>query len=312
MIGLEKRKAWMSRQINLREIREGKGITLEQISQDTKISKRVLEAFEAGDVSGLFLGEIYLKGFAKTYARYIGVDEDEVIKMLFGDNREQVDTNKPSSRKEASEHSMSRLDMVHLFEIILSAIRRLVIFVFVSIAGIVLKIPRKVLFGAIVVVLAIFIVLLANHRTANERLAEQQPIDSKRVQVDAPNPLSEENRETKTVKKNVEKNKVEEEEKKAIIVEPEKKKDTFTIIVEAMDDCWLRVKADGVELFRRTLNKGDIEKWEAKKELSLWVGNAGVLKVTCGDKVYNGLGRKGRVIKDIVFTPDCSYKIRKR
>ena len=62
----------------LREVREEKGLTLDDISRETKIQIKYLFALEEGDFS-LFSGEIYIKGALRNYARVVGINDDEII-----------------------------------------------------------------------------------------------------------------------------------------------------------------------------------------------------------------------------------------
>jgi cytoskeletal protein RodZ len=62
----------------LRNEREKKNITLEQIAKDTKISKGVLFAIESNSFEDL-PGGFFNIGILRTYARYIGVNENTVI-----------------------------------------------------------------------------------------------------------------------------------------------------------------------------------------------------------------------------------------
>jgi DnaJ-class molecular chaperone len=62
----------------LREIREAKNITFEQIAKHTKISKRYLQAIEDEDPENL-PETVYLKGYLRQYASEIGVDPDETV-----------------------------------------------------------------------------------------------------------------------------------------------------------------------------------------------------------------------------------------
>jgi cytoskeleton protein RodZ len=63
---------------NLRREREQRNITLEQISQSTKIGTRMLQALEADKFSQL-PGGIFNKGFVRAYARHVGLDEEQAI-----------------------------------------------------------------------------------------------------------------------------------------------------------------------------------------------------------------------------------------
>lgn len=65
----------------LREERSRRSVTLEEISDHTKISVRFLDALERGDYS-ILPAEAFVRGFVRAYARYIGVDPEEVIERL--------------------------------------------------------------------------------------------------------------------------------------------------------------------------------------------------------------------------------------
>ncbi len=63
----------------LKETRIKKNISLDQIAEDTNITKRYLEALENEEFS-IFPGETYLKGFLRTYCNYLKLDANDIIK----------------------------------------------------------------------------------------------------------------------------------------------------------------------------------------------------------------------------------------
>ncbi len=63
---------------NLRREREMRAVSLEEISTATKISLRFLEAIERDDFSKL-PGGIFSRSFIRSYARYLGLDEERVM-----------------------------------------------------------------------------------------------------------------------------------------------------------------------------------------------------------------------------------------
>ena len=65
----------------LRAAREAKGLTLEQLAAGTRISRRHLENIEAGAFENL-PGRTYAIGFARTIAKTVGLDQDDVIAMV--------------------------------------------------------------------------------------------------------------------------------------------------------------------------------------------------------------------------------------
>ena len=63
---------------SLQREREMRGVTLEEISEATKISVRFLKAIEAENFSAL-PGGVFTRSFVRTYARYLGLDEERVM-----------------------------------------------------------------------------------------------------------------------------------------------------------------------------------------------------------------------------------------
>jgi cytoskeleton protein RodZ len=62
----------------LRKERELRGMTLDEISASTKVNTRFLEAIETGE-SGVLPAKAFAKGFLRSYARMVGLDEDLVL-----------------------------------------------------------------------------------------------------------------------------------------------------------------------------------------------------------------------------------------
>lgn len=63
----------------LKNIREMKGITLDEISKKTRIRSSYLKAIEEEDFDRL-PEEVYIRGFLRSYAGYIGLDPEMVSK----------------------------------------------------------------------------------------------------------------------------------------------------------------------------------------------------------------------------------------
>lgn len=63
---------------NLRREREMRGVSLEEISESTKISTRMLKAIETDQFSEL-PGGIFTRNFIRAYAQYLGLDEEHAL-----------------------------------------------------------------------------------------------------------------------------------------------------------------------------------------------------------------------------------------
>ncbi|MEZ5710587.1 MAG: DUF4115 domain-containing protein [Blastomonas sp.] len=70
----------------LKAAREAKEMSLEDVAGQTRVQIKHLEAIEAGAVSDL-PGRTYALGFAKSYARVVGLDEREIANSF----REEID-----------------------------------------------------------------------------------------------------------------------------------------------------------------------------------------------------------------------------
>ena len=65
---------------DLRALREARGLSLDEIQQQTRIPVDVLRRFEDGDLVGdPTYNEVYLKAFLKSYAKAVGVPASDVI-----------------------------------------------------------------------------------------------------------------------------------------------------------------------------------------------------------------------------------------
>jgi len=84
----------------MRREREMRGITLEEISEATKITSRCLQALEDEEFNKL-PGGIFNKGFVRSYASYVGIDEDQAVAefvVASGGEKEQPLPDPPEPR----------------------------------------------------------------------------------------------------------------------------------------------------------------------------------------------------------------------
>lgn len=62
----------------LREARETKGLTLNEVQEQTRINQRYLEALEMGDYDKLPT-PVHVRGFLRNYARFLGLDPEPLL-----------------------------------------------------------------------------------------------------------------------------------------------------------------------------------------------------------------------------------------
>ena len=81
----------------LRLEREARGIALRQISEQTRISIRYLEAIEADDYKRL-PGGIFNRSFVRAYAKFVGVDEHAALEDYARTLRERGESDDEGSK----------------------------------------------------------------------------------------------------------------------------------------------------------------------------------------------------------------------
>lgn len=64
----------------LRQVRERLGLTIYDVEKETKILSRYITMMEEGNFEGL-PGHAYAIGFLRSYAKYLGVESDELVKV---------------------------------------------------------------------------------------------------------------------------------------------------------------------------------------------------------------------------------------
>ncbi len=86
----------------LRQAREERGISISEVAEQTRISPLYLEAID-GDNYKTLPGGIFNKGFVRSYAKYVGIDEQEALQdysRLMAEHEEKEDNKYQSYRPE--------------------------------------------------------------------------------------------------------------------------------------------------------------------------------------------------------------------
>lgn len=83
----------------------------------------------------------------------------------------------------------------------------------------------------------------------------------------------------------------------------------LTLFIEAVEETWIKVLIDGDEVREALLNVGDSINFNARKNFSLTIGNAGGVKIRFNGKELKTLGPSGKVIKDLILSKENQAKI---
>ncbi|MBL7131483.1 MAG: helix-turn-helix domain-containing protein, partial [Candidatus Omnitrophica bacterium] len=64
----------------LKEARKNKGLSFDEIYRATKIHPKILRSLEEGTTLGL--SHVYVRGYIRIYARYLGINQEELDKYF--------------------------------------------------------------------------------------------------------------------------------------------------------------------------------------------------------------------------------------
>jgi len=259
--------------------REAKGLTLEEAAARTRILPQYLKAVEENNYARL-PDEVFAKGFVRSYARILGLDEAAVIRKF---------------DESGGQFYAKRAERETLRQKLEEEERRK-------------KVNRNIVVGVVGVALLLLFVLIGRDRDRSEGLPDLEPIPSDSRQVPAPTPPPAEPAEPvnepapRLAPGQVE---VERNFSGALPLEgvaPDDRK-KLVLDIEAVERCWIRVQTDRAASQEVMLNPGERVRWKAQERLALTLGNAGGVRVMLNGKLEGPFGVRGEVVREIVFTP---------
>jgi cytoskeletal protein RodZ len=259
----------------LRREREIRGISLKEISDATKISKRFLEAIERNDHQTL-PAPVFTRGFVREYARYLGLNTEEMVNRYnfaaAGDDRIEHSVHlerlvaPPVAEQEAKERPKRGIP---------PAYRRIDTSVFVI--------------GALMIALAAVSWWAIQHKRqaraaeTESRAAEVRPAlppKAKVITATAAPP--------------------------AAPPQPQ----PLHMVMELTDDSFISLLIDGKSVISDELHAGDRRTFDANEEIRFkTIGNGAAVTVTIDSIQIPPFGRDGQVVHNRVFTPDSMKKL---
>ena len=244
----------------LQAIRLEKGITLGDISAETRIGVDTLQAIENEDYDRL-PADVFIKGFLRAYAKAVGTDGDEIIKQYLSnicDVQKVVEIN--ASLKNSDSKFWLRLALfIGLF----------VLLVGLSIS--IISMPEKEAPAS-----------NPEPQTVQSKPAAPAKQIAKKTKKAAP-------QSRKTSPGNLESKKVEDQTRQII---PKK----LALKVVTLKTTWLKVIADNNDSTEYSLYPGDILELEADSGFNLLVGNAAGIHLFLYEKPIKITGSIGQVV----------------
>ena len=267
----------------LRREREMRGITLEEITESTKISRRHLEALESEHFDQL-PGGVFNKGFVRAYARFLGIDEDRAVADYAAASNEQPE---PEDKFPLEIHDEPDRDLNPRRSYLPLA------FAVAALAG--------------VLVGYAFWIKSKPHATETAGAAHQPPpaaaVNEAPAKVSTPAPVTAAppvavstpapappvvERAAATVP-------VKQPQQQALPEAPVVRKPAekaFFVSVKAKEDSWVSIVADGKSVMQRVLGADTHKKIKAGKVLILRTGNAGGIEVSFNGRSLGAIGNE--------------------
>jgi cytoskeleton protein RodZ len=273
----------------LRREREMRGITLDEITESTKVSRRHLEALE-GEHFDQLPGGVFNKGFVRAYARFLGIDEDRAVADYSAACNELPE---PENKFPLDIHVKPDPDLnpKRSFLPLAFAVAALV-GVLVGYAFWVKSKPHAA-------------ATAENSSQSSPAPAASVPAEkaSTPVATSVPAPVPESKpKATDLAAATVPAKPQQQATPDAAALPAGKPEKSFVISVKAKEDSWVSVVADGKSVMERVLTADKRKKIKAGKSLILRTGNAGGIEVSFNGRPLGNLGNENEP-RTLTFSP---------
>ena len=286
----------------LRSIRIGRGLTLQQVAAETRISQTFLEALEE-DRMEVFQGETSAKGFARAYGHCLGLLEEEIMGYFSRGPqhyfREKIDIQDGHKRK-VEEELKWHVRKGQLVQVVIVVLMGLAVFAVVRMNSdrpVISRVPEVKESQPISVPETVRLPLTGidqntdlpavNKPWLSENLS---PLRSPSGVVAVPGP---------SVGRSEASSDVAGLSGQANEIGNTKGELTLTLV--AVEESWVLAELDGEVSREVILRPGEKLTWKANEEFRLTLGNAGGIKAELNGKELPSFGRSGQVVKDILL-----------
>lgn len=279
----------------LKLAREELGVDLREVQNNLKIRIRYLEALEK-DNFDIIPGEAYIKAFIKSYANYLNLDSNELIKEYKAIKEEEK--RKIEEEKEEEEKNKSSSEFINNKTLISSII--------------------------VVVIILLLVILIYNVFLLNNSQNDVSATNNNDLQevtsIEKPELLYEKDEketntrydyesfhndvrrdikidENKTENSNISRNLDSKSNFNSLKEEIDRYENIELIVTEKS---WLQISIDGNDIYEGILEKGNIRSFNFADNITMKIGNAAGIKVRKDNEIFGPWGEQGEVIEKII------------
>ena len=286
-----------------KQVRDTKGLTLDDVALKTRIHPDFLIALEEGNFTKL-PDQVFAKGFVRSYARSLGLDEEDAMRRFEG--------SAGAFYEKQAEREVLRLKQAE-------DDRRK-------------KTNRKVVLAAIAVALLGLVLLMSREHTTVVPPRPASDVEPPPIKSPVEKSSSSSLDKTDSVVQNLEKERLAGVTTAAAVTLPPPTLSTVTAIptvreevvsptsvridpllggpsgdgllalaIEALELTWVVVQVDNGSPEEALMRPGERVQWKASDRFTLTLGNAGGVRVELNGKEQGPFGSTGKVARDIVL-----------
>ncbi|MGQ9512578.1 helix-turn-helix domain-containing protein [Thermodesulfitimonas sp.] len=274
----------------LRAAREAKGITIATAGEETKIRAKFLEALES-EAFSVLPGRVYAKAFLRTYARYLGLDDAALAQEFDLLYPVEEENGTQAAKRVRGEKLISPFNWGRYRNFFLVAGVVGLLLLFNSLYSVIVSIPGE---------------RMVNNEEKTRQAISKSQAEEKAVraaprsgkeepaarQAATPSAVSDAQGAGKQFTNGGAQRKTAEPVASQSLV-PQGVEVKLSV---TQDRCWMRVITDGTVAFEGEVRAGGERVFAAKKQISLRLGNAGVVAVSYNGQELGYLGAVGEVV----------------
>ena len=313
----------------LRNLRSERRISLNDVSKNTKIQLKYLEYLEDGNYKKLPV-DVYVKGFLRSYAEFLGVDEKIFIRLYEKEKGIKINLEKANGSNLGKKEAINMTPFLITPKIITIVIGLLMagglFFYLYTELGNFANTPKLIILSPsknevesnnFIRVIGIsdkdadiFIndqpVLVSDEGKFSENIALQSGTNS--INIKAVNRFGKEANQNIIVQSNYqEKQQNTTNEEISDSIATEKKEEINIEVSVTAGPVWISVEADGNLVFSGTMLMGAIQSFTAVEKISISSNKADATIIKFNGKDIGALSKKPEAIKNVIFTKDTTF-----
>ena len=300
-----------------KQVRETKGLTIDEVASKTRIRTDFVKALEEGNFAKL-PDQVFARGFVRSYARSLGLDEEDAIHRFIqsaGAFYEKQDERERLRARQAEEERKRRANRKAVVIAIGIAILTLVVLLSKEQSSLLVRrMPTDV--PTTYTKRDAKPTADAQHVTAQPEKEQTKPV-GKPKSIENPPSLTSQTEPSSSHGSSTLPNAQETTQKAVLPVPPvlggdgalsgvapgggTGEEEPLELALEATELSWVVLQIDGGSPQEALLRPGEKAKWNAQEQFLLTLGNAGGVKAELNGKPQKAFGPSGKVVRDILL-----------